>query len=177
MLVALLGGAGLVLAAVLVAVVLRLQRKQAWLRSSAPFSRLRCVDVCCKPGDAIEPDVTCAVALRLLITSGRRCAPVCVRRKFIGMLTLTDFAKLGERNPAFVYVAAIMTPVEELMALQPGASGAEAYHRLYESGHHQLPVVSKNGSLLGFVSRASLRRSKPERRPRIRAREIRPIIR
>lgn len=150
---------GLALCALAIAgvfVCLRRRAKAAGARSRTPLARSRCADLLLPAGDPFEPDVTCETALHALITSGRRCAPVAVRRKFIGILTLSDFAKLGERNPAFVYVAAIMTPADHMIALQPSTSGADALRSLHESGHHQLPVLSNGGTLVGFVSRASL---------------------
>lgn len=118
-----------------------------------PTVRARCADLMDRPGAALQPDITCAEALRKLISSGQRSAPIAVGRKFIGILALSDFAKLGARDPQYVYVSVIMTPAERLVKLEPATPGTEAQRRLFESGYHQLPVVGKTGALLGFINR------------------------
>ena len=73
------------------------------------------------------------------------------------MLRLGDFAKLRDRNLDFVYVAAIMTPAEHVLSLAPETRAGEALRRFIQSGHQELPVLSKAGALLGFVSREAVR--------------------
>jgi Zn-dependent protease/CBS domain-containing protein len=119
----------------------------------APAAKTRCIDLMDRPGSTLQPDVTCSAALRELIASGRRSAPVAVGRRFLGILALSDFAKLGDRDPDYVYTGGIMTPAEKLVTLEPATPGAEALQRLVESGYHQLPVVGKTGALLGFINR------------------------
>lgn len=117
----------------------------------------RCLDMLVRPGESFQPDIICAQALNELITSGRRAAAVTVGSKFIGVLRLGDFAKLRDRDLDFVYVGAIMTPAERVLALAPETPAGEALRRLTESGCQELPVLSKGGALLGFVSREAVR--------------------
>lgn len=116
-------------------------------------AKTRCVDLMDRPGTALQPDTTCSAAWQELISSSRRSAPIAVGRRFLGILALSDFAKLGDRDPDFVYVGAIMTPAEKLIVLEPATPSAEALKRLFESGYHQLPVIGKTGALLGFINR------------------------
>lgn len=113
----------------------------------------RCIELMDRPGSSLQPDITCADALHLLINSGRRYAPIVVGRKFIGLVSLNDFARLGSRDAAYVYVSSIMTRADELVVLQPATSVSEALKRLSETGCDQLPVIGKAGALLGFVNR------------------------
>ncbi len=117
---------------------------------------VRCADLVDPPAGSFQPDMTCAHALRRMIETRRRAVPVAVSGRLLGLLTLDDFAKLGERDPAFVYVSTIMTPAARLAKLSPDLSGVEALKELSSTGHPQLPVVDKQGMLLGFITRQTL---------------------
>lgn len=123
-----------------------------------PLAALRCADLVDPPSGGFQPDMSCAQALTRMIETRRRAVPIAVGRRLLGMLTLDDFAKLGTHDPHFVYVSAIMTPVERLHKLAPDVSGLEAFKELASSGHPQLPVVDDNGTLLGFITSETLAR-------------------
>lgn len=123
-----------------------------------PLASIRCGDMLDVPPETFQPDVTCAQALSRMIETRRRAVPVGVKSRLLGLLTLEDFAKLGTHDPNYVYVSAIMTPESELQKLTPDVSGLEALKQLSSSGHPQLPVVDKSGSLLGFITRDTLAR-------------------
>lgn len=124
-----------------------------------PLATVRCGDLVDPPTGAFQPDMTCAHALVTMIQTRRDAAPVAVGKRLLGMLTLNDFAKLGSSDPEYVYVSAIMTPVAQLKKLAPDLSGLDAFNQLASSGHPQLPVVDRNGTLLGFITRETLART------------------
>lgn len=123
-----------------------------------PLASVRCADLVDPPADAFQPDMTCSQALARMIETRRRAVPVAVGKRLLGILTLDDFAKLGEHDAQYVYVSAIMTPVSDLRKLSPDVSGLEALKQLASSGHQQLPVVDGSGILLGFITRETLAR-------------------
>lgn len=123
-----------------------------------PLAGVRCADLVDPPAGAFQPDTTCSQALARMIEARRRAVPVAVGKRLLGILTLDDFAKLGEHDAQYVYVSAIMTPVSDLHKLSPDVSGLEALKQLASSGHQQLPVVDADGILLGFITRETLAR-------------------
>ncbi|HET9096794.1 MAG TPA: site-2 protease family protein [Candidatus Baltobacteraceae bacterium] len=124
-----------------------------------PLASVRCADLVDPPSRAFQPDMTSAQALAQMIGTRRRAVPISVGRRLLGIITLNDFAKLGTSDANYVYVSAIMTPVEQLQKLAPDLSGLEAFNELASSGHPQLPVVDQSGTLLGFVTRETLARN------------------
>jgi CBS domain-containing protein len=110
------------------------------------------------PGEALQPDMTCEAALREMMASRRRVLPVAFGDRFLGLVTLPDFAALDGRDPKSVYVTAIMTRLADLVAVAPDVSALDALKRLSESGHHQLPVV-EGERLIGFISEGTLARA------------------
>lgn len=121
-----------------------------------PLAGVRCADLVEPPPGSFQPDMTCAAALPRMIELHRTSMPIAVGARLLGILALDDFAKLGTQDPAYVYVSAIMSPLAQLRKLAPDLSGLEALAELAASGHAQLPVVDKDGTLLGFISRERL---------------------
>lgn len=121
-----------------------------------PLAHVRCAELADPPTGSFQPDMTCTQALARMMELRRRSMPIAVGSRLLGILTLDDFAKLGTHDPAYVYTSAIMTPLSQLRTLSPDVSGLEAFKELAATGHSQLPVVDKNGKLLGFVSRERL---------------------
>ncbi|HTJ24905.1 MAG TPA: site-2 protease family protein [Candidatus Limnocylindria bacterium] len=123
-----------------------------------PLKGVRCEALADPPGEALQPDMTCESALREMVKSRRRVLPVALDGRFLGLVTLPDFATLDGRDPQSVYVTAIMTRLDDLVTVAPDVSALDALKRLSESGHHQLPVV-EDDRLIGFISEGTLARA------------------
>ncbi|MGZ3504860.1 MAG: site-2 protease family protein [Vulcanimicrobiaceae bacterium] len=109
--------------------------------------------------ESLEPDIACAQALRHMIAARHRVMPVTTEGIFLGLLALSDFAKLEERDPNTIYVSAIMTPAKQLQTVTLATTALDAVKRLSKSGYHQLPVVDEAGRLCGFITRETVLRA------------------
>ncbi len=125
----------------------------------ASLSPETCADMMDSPGEALEPDVTCAYALQQMISARHRTMPIASGGNLIGLVSLSDFAKIGNRNPGELYVTAIMTPAANLLTVAPETSALDAFKSLTASRYHQIPVVNGKGHLQGFISRDTVLRA------------------
>lgn len=93
------------------------------------------------------------VALKAMLAKGVRAMPVMVGERFIGLVTIADFARLDAATLAKTYVTALMKRAEDLTTIEPEAMAESALLTLGKTGFHQLPVVDTDGTFLGFVTR------------------------
>ncbi len=124
----------------------------------APLAELRCAQIADDVPEAVPPDTAGADALARLIASRRRAIPVAEAGTFIGIVTLSDFAKLAGDDLARTAVRTIMTPRALLVSVEPSLSALDAFRKLSDCGFHQLPVI-ENGELLGFISGETFHRA------------------
>jgi CBS domain-containing protein len=103
--------------------------------------------------ESLTADTLGDVALREMLAKGVRAMPVMVGERFIGLVTMADFAKLDAATLAKTYVTALMKRTENLTTIAPEAMADEALLTLGKTGYHQLPVVDADGTFLGFVTR------------------------
>lgn len=122
-----------------------------------PLKALSCGELADPPGETLAPEIACDAALEVMAHSRRRAVPVASDRGLIGLLTLSDFAKV--RGGEVCSVATIMTPVAQLVSIAPQTSALEALEALTRSPFHQLPVIDAQGELLGLVSVDTIRRA------------------
>ncbi len=123
-----------------------------------PLSLLRCGDVADPPGDPLTPDMPCEAAFDVMEATRRRAVPVASGATVLGLVSLSDFAKVAPDNGT-CSVATIMTPVAQLAHVEAGTNALDAMKHLSSSGFHQLPVMNPAGDLLGFVSVETIRRA------------------
>jgi CBS domain-containing protein len=102
---------------------------------------------------SLTADTLGDVALKTMLANGARAMPVMLGDRFIGLVTMGDFAKLDAATLAQTYVTALMKRVDDLTTIAPDAQGEEALLTLGKTGFHQLPVVDADGTFLGFVTR------------------------
>lgn len=81
--------------------------------------------------------------------------PVIEGEKLIGMVTLEDVREVSRDAWTNKVVREIMTPVDELVSVQPDEDAAEALHKLQSRDVHLLPVI-RNGSLAGVLRRRDI---------------------
>jgi Zn-dependent protease/CBS domain-containing protein len=101
----------------------------------------------------IDPQVPVRrLAEEHMMASGQRVLPVERDGRFLGLVSMSDLQR-SERG-AWDRMSArdIMTPVERLACIGPGAEASEALNELARRGVNQLPVV-EDGRLLGLFRR------------------------
>jgi Zn-dependent protease/CBS domain-containing protein len=101
----------------------------------------------------VAADTLGDAALKAMLAGGVRAMPVMLGDRFIGLVTIGDFAKLDAETLAHTYVTALMKRVDVLTTIAPDAQGEDALLILGKTGFHQLPVVDAEGTFLGFVTR------------------------
>jgi len=90
-----------------------------------------------------------------LLGSSQRAFPVAEEGRLRGLVCLDDVRKLDRERWADTRVGDIMTHVERLHVLDPGAKANDALNLLVERGVNQLPVAD-DGRLLGLVTREDI---------------------
>jgi Zn-dependent protease/CBS domain-containing protein len=106
------------------------------------------------PASALLPaDALADAALRLMLAKGARALPVVLGERFVGLVTLRDFAHAEASELPRTYVTAIMKRAPDVQTLAPTAKADDALRLLNTTGFHQLPIVGADGTFLGFVTR------------------------
>lgn len=132
------------------------ERMQAELLQS--LSGLTARDIAVPPPPPLPADATADVALQTMMKTGSRALPVMLGDQLLGILTMSDFAKLADRSPSDAYVTSLMTRIDDLKAALPSARAVDVVQTLLRSGVGQIPVVDESGTLLGLVTRESVLR-------------------
>ena len=132
------------------------ERMQAELLQS--LSGLSARDIAVASPPPLPADATADVALQTMMKSGSRALPVMLGDQLLGILTMGDFTKLGDRPPADAYITSLMTRIDDLKSALPNASAVEVVRTLLRNGVGQIPVIDESGTLLGFVTRDSVLR-------------------
>ena len=109
-------------------------------------------------GNPIGADMTAEAALQSMLRTGSRALPVMFGEKLVGIVSLEDIGKVAPDELSKTYVTAIMTRETELVPVAPETPATEALQLLARSGHDQLPVIAKNGQLVGFITQESVLR-------------------
>ncbi|MHB8178161.1 MAG: M50 family metallopeptidase [Vulcanimicrobiaceae bacterium] len=125
---------------------------------TGPLGHTHCADVMDPVTERLEPDVSCSQAMQTMLTARRRVVPITHDERLLGLVTLSDFGKLGERDPNGAPVSEVMTPYSDLIRVAPSTTALDAVKRLGDSAHAQLPVVDASQSLQGFVTRETFMR-------------------
>lgn len=121
-------------------------------------------DIAEPPPQALSADATADAALQLMMKTGHRAFPVMLGEQLLGILSMSDFAKLGDRAPAQAYVTSLMTRTDDLKRVSPSTDANEVLRLLSSTGLGQIPVMDDAGSLVGFVTRENVLRRLPLRR-------------
>jgi Zn-dependent protease/predicted transcriptional regulator len=101
----------------------------------------------------LTADTHADTALKLMLSKGVRALPVVLGDRFVGLVTLGDFAHTDGPSLEETYVTAVMKRDHDVTAISPSADASEALAILGKTGFHQLPVVDVDGMFLGFVTR------------------------
>jgi Zn-dependent protease len=109
-------------------------------------------------GNPIGADVTAESALQTMLRTGSRALPVMFGEKLVGIVSLDDIGKVAPEELGKTYVTAIMTRESDLAPVEPETPATEALQLLARSGHDQLPVISRNGQLVGFITQENILR-------------------
>ncbi len=101
----------------------------------------------------LAADTHADTALKLMLNKGVRALPVVLGERFVGLVTLGDFAHSDGEALEQTYVTAVMKREHDVTSIAPTADAAQALAILGKTGFHQLPVVDVDGMFLGFVTR------------------------
>lgn len=94
-----------------------------------------------------------------LLRSDQRAYPVLGEGgALVGMVTLTDVQRLPEARRSQATVAEIMTPLSELERVDEDAPVSDALQKLGDRDVEQVPVVDRQGTLLGLVRKQDILR-------------------
>ncbi len=121
-------------------------------------------DIAVPPPAPVPADATADVALQMMMKTGSRALPVMLGDRLLGIVTMSDFAKLTDRGPGDAYVTSLMTRVADLTSAPPTASAVEVLRMLSKSGVAQIPIIDESGTLIGFVTRESILKRLPLQR-------------
>jgi len=109
-------------------------------------------------GNPIGADMTAEAALQTMLRTSSRALPVMFGEKLVGIVSLDDIGKVAPDDLSKTYVTAIMTREAELTPVSPEMPATDALQLLARSGHDQLPVIARNGQLVGFITQESVLR-------------------
>jgi Zn-dependent protease/CBS domain-containing protein len=101
----------------------------------------------------LSADTHADTAMKLMLSKGVRALPVVLGDRFVGLVTLGDFAHNNGASLEDTYVTALMKRDHDVTSIAPSADASEALAILGKTGYHQLPVVDLDGMFLGFVTR------------------------
>lgn len=104
----------------------------------------------------VEVDVPLEELLDVMLEERHTGYPVLDDGEFVGIVTLAD---VQDTKITDGVVAAAMTPVDELVTVQPETEVVDAFQALGSNPIGRLPVVAEDGELLGIVTRSDLMRS------------------
>jgi CBS domain-containing protein len=117
------------------------------------FAGKKAVDLAAAMPEPIPADASVSSALDRLLKSGRNAAPVMLGERLLGIVTLSDFFRNGERSGDELPVTAIMTRVEDLKSAMPSADAMDIVRMMGDNGYRQIPLIDASGHLAGFVTR------------------------
>jgi CBS domain-containing protein len=118
---------------------------------------------------AVRPDTSLQMAAELMLEQGISGMPVVDEEgQLVGMLSKTDLVRhqlddgeatvgtlpSGQHLLEGTLVEEVMTP--QVLAVWQGASLADAAKILVDAGVHRVPVVSRDGVLVGLVSNTDI---------------------
>lgn len=106
--------------------------------------------------DTVTPDMTVdRLVEEHLFGSEQRAFPVFRMDRFVGLVCMHDIRDTVRHAWPRLTVEEIMTPVDELVTIEPEEDATIAMGRLTQHTFNQLPVVD-DGRLLGLISREDL---------------------
>jgi Zn-dependent protease/CBS domain-containing protein len=106
----------------------------------------------------ISADATAEMVLQTILRTGSRALPVMLGDSLLGIVSLDDIGKVPPEELNRTYVTAIMVRESDLTLVAPDTPAIEAMQILAKSGTEQLPVVTRSGELVGFITQESVLR-------------------
>ncbi len=126
-------------------------------------------DVMYKSVVSVEEDLLIKHVARLIFNSGSYNFPVVKKNKLVGFITEEDISlavydKFDKKYNQSKLLAVLEKPVKDLMiknvvSVDPEMKLVDAQLLMYEHNYAQLPVVDKNGNLVGLVTRSNIFRN------------------
>lgn len=106
----------------------------------------------------VRPDITLRqLADDYILRQGLRYFPVVSEAGvLLGLVTLSDLQHVPDTQWPQTTVYRAMTPRDRLVALSPLDDAVRAFELMVDRDVHQLPILDRDGRLLGFITRAQL---------------------
>lgn len=115
---------------------------------------MKLLQMCDETPATVTPDTTIAEAIQTMID--RRVGAVAVvdpEFKVVGIFSERDVLKkvaLSQNDPSQAHVSSVMTPHVEMATNE--TTSMEALNAMLESHFRHLPIIDRNGRLLGVLS-------------------------
>lgn len=108
-------------------------------------------------GEVVAADAPLGLAVDSFLRSREHMYPVLDDGSFVGLLSITDVARAPREAWPTTRVAAVMTPVAELVTAAPDDDATSALRKLGQNQVQQLPVVHE-GRLVGVLEASAIDR-------------------
>ncbi|HVP04223.1 MAG TPA: site-2 protease family protein [Dehalococcoidia bacterium] len=103
------------------------------------------------------PDMSLAqIVNEHILGQGQRCVPIVVADDLLGLLTMTDLRKVAPELWASTSAFRAMTPRERLQVVDPDDELIHALQIMAANEVDQVPVIDRERTFLGLVTRADL---------------------
>jgi len=104
----------------------------------------------------VPPDITVQQLVNeQILTGGRRCFPVAVDNKALGLITLNDVRAIPRNMWDTKMVSDAMIPADKMVSVGPNEDLAKVFQMLTERDINQVPVV-EDGKIVGMIGRDAL---------------------
>lgn len=109
--------------------------------------------------EGVSPDVPLTdIVHDYMIGRGQRFVPIVVAGDLLGVITMSDLQKVPREQWPTTSAFRAMTPREKLLVVEPQDALTRALELMAEHDVHQLPVIDRNRTFLGFVTRSDVLR-------------------
>jgi Zn-dependent protease/predicted transcriptional regulator len=104
----------------------------------------------------VPPDITIELLVNeYMLSSGRRCYPVALGDRALGLITLSDVKAVRRDDWGTTRVREVMTPLDKLKHVSPKEDLSTVLKILAENDINQVPVID-DGNIVGMVARDNI---------------------
>jgi Zn-dependent protease/CBS domain-containing protein len=100
----------------------------------------------------LAPNIVGTEAMEIMRSCNLRALPIILGNQLLGIITISDLAKIPTETLGATFVTALMTRREALKSITPDTNADDVLRILVESGHQQLPILDATGDFHGFVT-------------------------
>jgi Zn-dependent protease/CBS domain-containing protein len=105
------------------------------------------------------PDISLnRLVTEYILGQGQRCVPIVVADDLLGLVTMSDLREIPSDEWESTSAFRAMTPRDKLFVVEPEDDLTHALEMMAANDVHQLPVIDRERTFLGFVTRADVLR-------------------